>query len=465
MSKDDRSGSGSITGDIFMDLSVAKIIEGYRHGAFSPSEVARLCTERVQKLEPRCRAWVCFEPDVLARQAEEAEERIKRCKPIRPLEGIPVGVKDIFNTTDFPAEMGSPIWRDFMPGNDARTVFHARQAGGLIPGKTVTAEFAVHTLDETLNPHDVTRTPGTSSSGSAAAIATGMVPVALGTQTAGSIVRPASFCGVYGCKPSFGLIPRTGMLKTTDSLDTIGFFVSQFEDMERVFDVLRVHGRDYPISNAALSDATRQNKHSAHPWRVAFVRTYTWEHAHDYAKDSITEWVNRLSDMDGIDVVEAELPDEMTEAHDVHSTIYDKTLSYYFKEEFKKEELVSDIMNDIIRSGNEISVSAYRDALKRQERLAHLMDDFFKDYDVLISLSTAGEAPLRHEREKPDPALIWTMTHLPVISAPVFISPNGLPFGVQLVARRYNDLLLFRLAEYLRSLELIPAGPNPCFGS
>ncbi len=424
-------------------------------------DVARACIQAVRRLEGQCHAWVVFDPKKLLVQAEACQKRLKQGGFSRPLEGIPVGIKDIFNTAEFPTQMGSPLWKNFRPGNDARNVFYVRQAGGLIPGKTVTAEFAVHTLDKTLNPHDVLRTPGTSSSGSAAAIATGMVTVALGTQTAGSIVRPASFCGIYGCKPSFGLIPRTGMLKTTDSLDTVGYFVAHAEDLERVFNVLRVHGVDYPLSHAALENPKRQVKPAKRPWRFAFIKTHTWSFAEEYAQTACLKWVSQLAKLRGFEVEEAELPEGMERSHQIHATIYNKTLAYYFSSEFKKSELVSPIMNELIQSGQSISLRAYKKAIVDQECLGQSMDHLLEKYDALVSLSTAGEAPLRAEVEKPDPALMWTLTGLPVVSVPAFISPNGLPFGLQIAARRYNDLLLFRFIAKLLQDRLIPGGPNP----
>jgi len=444
--------------NLFLNKTIGQIHEDFKNKNLDPITVAQTTIDKFDKIEDKYKAWVCFDKEHLLKKAENIKECIARKKNIRLLEGIPVGIKDIFNTIDFPTQMGSPIWKNFTPGNDARVVYYIKQAGGIIPGKTVTAEFAVHTLDKTLNPHDITRTPGTSSSGSAVAVALGMIPVALGTQTAGSIVRPASFCGIYGCKPSFGTIPRTGMLKTTDSLDTVGFFTSKFEDLERVFDIIRVHGPDYPMSYNAFSDKIRQNKSHNHPWRVALVKTHTWNYAYDYAKNALINFGKKLAKINEIEINEIELPEDMKLCHDIHATIYNKALSYYFKEEYKKAELVSPIMNELIIRGNEISISEYHNALRIQERLAHMMDNFFQNIDILISLSTAGEAPLREETERPDPALMWTMTHLPVISAPVFLSPSGLPFGVQFAGRRYNDPLLFKFLNYLKMLELIPNG-------
>ena len=447
--------------DGFFDLSIQEILAGYKTGAITPMDVAHICCDQIETYDPQYLAMECFDPEQLFAEAASTQTYLDSGQDMRALEGIPVGVKDIFNTTDFPTQMGSPIWANFTPGNDARTVFHLKRAGGIIPGKTVTAEFAVHTLRKTLNPHDVMRTPGTSSSGSAVAIATGMFPVALGTQTAGSIVRPASFCGVYGCKPSFGLIPRTGMLKTTDSLDTVGFFVLHLDDMGTVFDVLRVHGPDYPLSHAALSDVDRQSKPPARPWRIALVPTYTWQEAPRYAQEALCAWADVIAKDPDIELVWNELPEGMENAHEIHAIIYNKTLAYYFQKEFTQKQLISPIMNELIESGNRIAPCQYQQALKEQEKLAYLMETFFVDYDVLISLSTAGEAPLREEQELRDPSLIWTMTHLPVISAPVFTSPTGHPFGLQMAARRYNDRLLFTFANYLGAREFIPRTANP----
>jgi Asp-tRNA(Asn)/Glu-tRNA(Gln) amidotransferase A subunit family amidase len=175
----------------------------------------------------------------------------------------------------------------------------------------------------------------------------------------------------------------------------------------------------------------------------------------------MTTWITRLTKETDITVVEADLPDLLTESHRIHATIYNKTLSYYFKEEFKQNQLVSEIMKDLIVQGNSISVAEYQAALKEQERLESEMDAFLNDYDIMISLSTAGEAPLRDEIERPDPALIWTMTHLAVVSAPVFISPRGLPLGAQIVARRYNDPLLFKFCRTLNERGLIPDSSHP----
>ncbi|MBS1517245.1 MAG: amidase [Bacteroidetes bacterium] len=431
-----------------------------RNEEITPPEIAEICISRIKELNDKYKVWVIFDEQILYAQAEKIYNRLKEGGDVRRLEGIPSGIKDIFNTYDFPTQMGSPLWKNFTSGNDSRVIYYLKQAGAVIPGKTDTAEFAVHAIGNCLNPHDVKRTPGTSSSGSAVSVSLGMVPFSIGTQTAGSIVRPASFCGVYGCKPSFGLIPRTGMLKTTDSLDTIGFFTAKYSDIETIFDIVRVHGSNYPISHNALTDVKRQTKPNDRKWRVRFAKTHTWEFAPEYARNSMEEFINKISSAEDIELKEAELPEVTKHSHEVHQMIYDKTLSYYFQEEFKKPEFISPIMKEIFERGNKISVDQYHQSLKDQENISSAMDRYFTDADVVISLSTSGEAPLREEPEKPDPALMWTLCHLPVISCPVFRSPDGLPFGVQIAARKYNDLLLFRFTDHLRNNGLIPDGSN-----
>ena len=450
----------------FRQVGATDLVAGYAAGRHTPEAAAEACIAAVERDEAAVQAWVAFDADTLRRGAAATSARLARGEPARLLEGVPVAVKDIFNTADFPTQMGSPLWAGFTPGNDARAVFHARRQGALVPGKTVTAEFAVHTLGKTINPWAPERTPGTSSSGSAVAVAMGMVPVALGTQTAGSIVRPASFTGVWGFKPSFGLIPRTGMLKTTDSLDTVGFFVGHAKDLGPVLDALRVDGRDYPISHAAFSDAARQAspaERAAHgerrPWRVALLRPQVWSHAPAYARQSLEAWAWLARQTMGarIEIVEPELPYELAECHRVHATIYNRALAYYFKAEHERAELVSPVMRGLIEAGLRVTPEEYAAALERQVELARIAERFMRGFDVAVTLSTAGEAPLRHVEEAPDSALMWTLAQLPAISAPAFRSPRGLPFGLQLVARRYNDPLLLKFVADAVQAGLLPA--------
>jgi len=448
----------------FIDLSIREMLSGYKEGWLSPEEVTELCIGTVEALDQQFHAFELFDAETLRKQTYELTQRISNKIEVRPLEGMPVGIKDIFNTADFGTEMGSPLWSGFTPGNDARVVFNLKREGAVIPGKTVTAEFAVHALlGKSLNPHNPNHTPGTSSSGSAVAVATGMVPVALGSQTAASIIRPASYCGVYGCKPSFGIIPRTGVLKTTDTLDNLGFFVSRSEDLDRVFDCVRLRGPDYPMIQRMLEDPSKQTKPEGRPWQVGFFKTHTWSQAQSYAQDSLIDWIDRLDQCDGVEVTEVELPDGFNKTHEIHEIIYNKCLAYYFKREFENHTLVSEIMIDLIEKGLKITPDEYRAALAAQESLVAEMDHVLESYDVTVSLSTAGGAPLVGAPEPRDPSLIWTLIYMPTVNVPLFTSPSGLPFGIQIGARRYRDKLLFSFIAELESRRLVPGGANPNF--
>jgi Asp-tRNA(Asn)/Glu-tRNA(Gln) amidotransferase A subunit family amidase len=446
---------------MFLRYSIADIHRLYEDGSLDPISIAEECIARVDQFNLKYHAWVNFDADSLRRRAREAKAFLELKKPLRALEGIPIGVKDVFNTSEFTTEMGSEIWKGFTPGNDARVVYYLKNAGGLIAGKTVTAEFAVHALNETLNPHNVDVTPGTSSSGSAVAVCLGMVPVTLGTQTGASILRPASFCGVYGFKPSFGLLPRTGSLKTTDSLDTVGFFVANPNDLKRVFDLLRVHGPNFPISYKALKDLARQTKLNNRPWNIAIVKTHTWALAPAYAQKSFLEFAHKLDNVDGVKVTELTLPLEFERTHEIHATIYDKSLSYYFAEEQRQRERISFMMTEMIERGNKISSEKFYHSLQIQEQLISSMDSIMLKYDACICLSTSGEAPKRNVMELPDSSLMWTLMHLPALNAPVFVSPSGLPYGLQIISRKYNDYLLLNLIEYLVDRGFLPNQPTP----
>jgi Asp-tRNA(Asn)/Glu-tRNA(Gln) amidotransferase A subunit family amidase len=363
--------------------------------------------------------------------------------------------------------MGSPIWENFTPGNDARTVYNLRMADAVIMGKTVTAEFAVHAPGPTHNPYRLGYIPGTSSSGSAAATAAHMVPMALGTQTAGSIIRPASYCGVYGFKPSFGLIPRTGMLKTTDSLDSVGMFARCIDDLALMFDTMRVHGNDYPISHNALTDRKRQSI-GDRQWRVGLLRGPKWDHAESYAQQSLENFGANIKAMENIHASDFMLPDEFKEAHSVHTTIYDRALAYYFKEEFVAKTLVSPVMYEIVQRGNQVSPAQYQAALKSQTQLAQLLDQILdQQYDIVIDLSTGGEALKGlHSIDRLDNCLIWTLCGVPALNIPAFRGPLGLPFGAQFFSRRYNDYLLLEFARHLQIRAVVPQNPPmPQFNS
>lgn len=418
------------------ELDATDIADKVRKWKASPVEVMQDCIVAIEAQEDELHAWAHFDKEQALTNALAVNVELlrKKARPREyPLAGVPVGIKDIFNTVDMPTQMGSPIWAGFTPGNDARVVHYLRRAGAIIAGKTVTAEFAVHTPGPTRNPHNVEYMAGTSSTGSAVAVAAKMVPLALGTQTAGSTIRPASYCGVYGFKPTFGLVPRTGMLKTTDTLDTVGMFARSARDLRLLFDVIRVQGRDYPYSN--LQEGRAKN--------VRLIRGPKWGEAEGYVKDALLQFPHDCCE---------HYPMSLYTIHELHGIIYDKTLAYYFMEEAKKKTLVSPKMYEIIERGNQVTLDTYKDALVQQAKITAEFDEFMRSshIDILLDYSTAGEALKGLDSEdRPDHCLIWTFLGLPVVSVPMFTGPNGLPFGVQVIGRKYDDYKVLAYAEVL----------------
>lgn len=432
-------------GYLFLENSISELLNKIKNKEFALSDMISHSEEVYLRHENETNAWKEFDTGRLNKYLDDNN--------LRNLSGIPFGIKDIFNTSDFFTQMGSEIWKNFSPGNNARVVDMLIGAGAFPIGKTVTAEFAVHKLNETLNPHDALRTPGTSSSGSAAAVSRGVVPFALGTQTAGSIIRPASFCGVWGMKPSFGMIPRTGILKTTDSLDTVGFLTTHGKNMRLILDSIRVKGPNYPyVYNNVDLASKRNNKH----WKVGFLKTNLFSKSEQYVQKSIGNFINKLSTINTFEVDEVLWPSSMNDLHSIHSTIYYKSLGYYFQREEKQSQKISDSMKQIINLSKEISLDDFQKALDRQEKFIYSLDELIKKYDFLITNSTASSAPLRNETEIDDTSLLWTMGHVPSISAPVFKCPMGLPFGIQFISRKWNDFNLINAIEELIDIEILP---------
>ena len=375
----------------------------------------------------------------------------------RELFGIPFGVKDVFNTKVLPTAMGSEIWKGFKAGNNARVVDEIADRGGIIFAKTTTAEFAVHYIQagKTVNPHNARHITGTSSAGSAVAVACGALPICLGTQTAGSIIRPASFCGIFGFKPSFGAFDRTGTLKTTDTLDTIGLLGSDIYGLQKTF--LSVFQKDpqYPIAKNYFERLKRFRSKSKLKIGVIAEQFAGYAAYDSYIKADFGRATELLT-ASGVEVSAVQGVGFINDIHPLHQKIYCKSLSYYFQQEFSHETRMSHIMKEMIRLGGLISTEDYVDALKRQPEYRARFDAITADYDFLITPSTASVAPAIGENEKDDTCLIWTFLGYPALSIPAFWSSElGLPFGLQIVAPKFCDLALLEfggsVVERLRS--------------
>ena len=341
---------------------------------------------------------------------------------------MPIGVKDIIDTADLPTEMGSPIYRGHRPATDAACVALVRAAGAVILGKTVTCEFAGMTPGATTNPHDVAHTPGGSSSGSGAAVADFMVPAAFGTQTGGSVLRPAAYCGVFGFKPTFGAFNRRGVYPAAESLDTIGLIARSLDDLELMGAVLELRPPSAP-------------RPLERPPRIGLCRTPLWDKAQPETVAAIEDAAARLGRA-GARVREIVLPDEFAGLRNAaRETINNYERAAAMAHEWSSHrELISERLRKRIELGRAMPHAEYLAALRLGEDCRARLPAVFDDLDVLLAPCANGEAP-RGLDDTGDPGFqaIWTILHTPALTLPTHRGPNGLPVGIQLVARRHED--------------------------
>ena len=404
--------------------------------------------DNFNKLNDKYKFSVSFSSDYIFKQLEE----IVNSKP-RTLNYIPFGIKDIFNTEVLPTEMGSEIWKGFKAGNNARIVDEIIFRGGLSFCKTSTAEFAVDYIEEghTLNPHNIEHITGTSSAGSAVAVACGALPICLGSQTAGSIIRPASFCGVFGFKPSFGAFDRTGVLKTTDTLDTIGLIGCDIDVIFKTFVELYQSTKDYPLAQKYRKNYL--DKINKKPNILLLGGQLNIYNSYDnYVQKDFESISHELSLKYNVVQIKDEEIDFLNNVHDSQKIIYDKALSYYFLEESKEFGKISNVMSDMINRGSKYSDVEYINQINIQRELSTRMNDVMNKYniDYIVTPSTATVAPKIGKNEILDSGLIWTYFGMPSVSLPVFYNDTlGLPYGLQIVAPRYHD---FSLLEFSKAL-------------
>ena len=428
-----------------------KIAKAVNDKELAASYVANIFLDRIESLNPALKAWKFLDTDYVKKQVNNLD-----INKIYPLNAVPIGIKDIFNTEVLPTEMGSVAWKGHMAGNDARCVSYLRDRGAIVFGKTDTAEFAVHHPGECLNPWNKNRVTGTSSGGSAVAVATAMAPLALATQTAGSTIRPASWCGVYGMKPSFGLIPRTGVLKTTDTLDNIGFYGRDIQDLRLLLDSMRVHGNNFPIMEKRFAGIETDKKQ----WKVGLVKGHLWGQAPEYVKSSFLQFSEAVDKLPGVSVHEVDLPNSSQDVHNLHHRVYDPCLAYYFRDELEHSpDKISKTFLSQVERGQKYSPEDYKYALEEQSALASDLEYFFEDneFDVLLHYSSNGSAPEIEPDSNLDLNMLWTLSWLPVINIPGFFCSEGLPFGMQAIGSRYSDYRLFSFLNILVDNELIPS--------
>ena len=431
------------------DLTALQARDEIARGALKAVELAEACLERIAEREPGVEAWAHLDSDLVMRQAEAADRFRASGRAIGLLHGVPVGVKDIVDTRDMPTENGTILDEGRRPRADAAVVERLREAGAIILGKTVTTELAVYHPGKTRNPHDASRTPGGSSSGSAASVAAGMAPLAIGTQTNGSVIRPASYCGVVGFKPSRGLISRRGILVQSPTLDSVGTFSRTVEDAALLADAIAGHDpRDRQTVLAARPDLSRTTM-SRPPVKpaLAFVRSPVWDEAEEDVRAGFTELVETL----GGGIEEVELPSPFERAHALHSVVMladiARSFSRYF--EYGRDKLSGRLVG-MIEEGRTVLAVDYAAALDWIEVMNAALEKLFERYDALLTPAATGEAPMGLDTTgSPTFCTIWTYCGAPAVTLPLLVGSSGMPVGVQMVGRHMYDGRLLRTARWL----------------
>ncbi|MGE0874951.1 MAG: amidase [Burkholderiales bacterium] len=430
-------------------LSATDAARAIRDGAISSEQLVEACLARVREADPVVQAWAHLDPEHALAQARARDQDRREGRPTGPLHGIPVGVKDIMDTLDYPTEDGTVLHAGRTPEHDATVVALLRAAGAVVLGKTVTTECAYFAPGKTRNPHNPEHTPGGSSSGSAAAVASGMVPLALGSQTNGSTIRPASYCGTYGFKPTHGLLPRGGMLRLSRTLDHVGLFARTLEDLALLGEQLVCHDpRDpdtYPRARPPFVSVAAEEPPL--PPLLAFIRTPAWERAEDDMKAGFEELASALGDR----VVEIDLPESARSAWDWQGTIMAAEMAANLAAEWERgRDKLSPQLRELLDRGRKLSAFDYQSALARIPLLNQGFAEIFERCDAILTPSAPGTAP-RGLDATGDPAFctLWTLTGMPAVSLPLMQGANGLPMGVQLVGARYSDARLLRTARWL----------------
>jgi Asp-tRNA(Asn)/Glu-tRNA(Gln) amidotransferase A subunit family amidase len=414
------------------ELTATEIIAAIGQDQITCEAVVRACLERIAAREPEVHAWAHLDPEAALASARAFDRNGKH----GPLGGVPFGVKDIIDTFDLPTEWGTPIHKGRQPERDAACVALSRKAGGILLGKTVTTEFANLHPGPTRNPRDLTRTPAGSSSGSAAAVADLMVPIAIGTQTTGSTIRPASFCGVFGYRPTYGEHRMHGVMEASGSLDTLGILARSVADIALYRDVL------LGVPPEPMPKIERPH--------FALCRSHVWNQFEPVTQTLIENAAFRLARA-GARVTEFTLPAEFELFNDAHRTISSFEFARTFTWEIENHwsEISDTLRGGRLHDGLTGNFERYIEAKKLADECRHRLDVLLGGIDVLLTPAAFGEAPVGMPAFAGVPLYqIWTTLHVPCISIPVFKGPAGMPIGAQLIGKRHDDRKLFACAQW-----------------
>ncbi len=433
----------------FSLLTATELINKLRKGDISSVDLCKFYIKRIDKFEKDVKAWAFLDKKILLEKAEEADSYRKSGKPLGSLHGLPVAIKDIIGTYDMPTECGTIFRKKMSTSQDAEVVNLLKTAGAIIMGKTETAELAYIHPGKTRNPHDYSRTPGGSSSGSAAVIASHMAHLSLGSQTGGSIIRPASYCGVVGYKPSYGLISRNGVLKTSEKLDTMGVFGKTVEDVALLAKALiKKDLYDSATIHFAADDMLEIcRKGPIFEPKFIFYKTNKWKNINKDSQKAFEFLIKKLKK--NIEVFDT--PSYFEDIPKYHQVIHETDLANNFQVYYKKDKMkLSKEMREAIERGLKYSAKEYTDAIDFMKQSYESYKEVFEDYHGVITPSSSGVADKGLKSTgSADFQKIWTYLGLPTISLPLLTGENNLPLGVQLVGDKLDDLRFLGVANWL----------------
>ncbi len=430
-------------------LPVSEIAKKIRNSELSSVELCQNYIDQINKFEKDVKAWVHFDKKLLIEKAEESDKHRKSGKPMGSLHGIPVALKDIIGTYDMPTECGTVLRKGKTQSQDAEIVDLLKSAGAIIMGKTATSELAYLGPPDTRNPHDYSRTPGGSSSGSAAVIATHMAPLSIGSQTGGSVIRPASYCGVVGYKPSYGLISRNGVLRTSFRLDHIGVFGKKVEDVALLSKILIKKDNYDEATIHYSSEYMLEECIKGPPFEPKFIfyKTNSWKKIDKKSRESFEYFIKSFKK--NIEVFDA--PSYFKDIDKNHRIIHETDLSNNFQIYYKKSKnKLSKEMQSAISRGMKYSAKEYLDAVDFMKRSYESYKEVFEDYHGVLSPCSTGVADKGLKSTgSADFNRVWSYMHTPAISLPLLQGENNLPLGVQLIGGKYDDHRFLGTARWL----------------
>ena len=430
-------------------LSALELSNLLLKGDIKAEDLAKSYLKRIEKFDNDVKAWAFFDPNFILKKASECDNLKIIGRPLGPLHGLPIAIKDIFGTDEMPTECGTVLRKKKYSKGDSTVVSLLKSSGAYVMGKTVTTEFAYFDPGKTTNPHDYGRTPGGSSSGSAAAVASFMTPVALGSQTNGSIIRPASYCGVIGYKPSYGLISRNGVLRQSFLLDHVGIFSRTVDDLAFISqEIIKRDTEDrstVPFASGNFLNIAKEDP----PFdpRFIFFKTDMWK---NLDKETIKNFEKFVKEQ-GSNVEIHDTPSYFKDIMKYHKIIHETDMAYAFSDYYKnyKNKLGKELVKAIERGQNYKSRD-YVEAVENRDYFYKIFSEVFNDYHAILTPAASGVAPKGLKSTgSPEFSTIWTFLGMPSISLPLLSGSNNLPLGVQLVGEKFDDARLMRTANWI----------------